>query len=198
MNKYNDLEIVIASPELKSFCFCGGLGVMVENFAKELAMMGFSTTVIIPFYKFDVNGVKTNLDNFYLTQKKQLEVVVNGGVFPVNVYKTFLQFKAAGKKDTLREHSAKQSQKGFKKAPSIQVWFIQHKNYFVHPYDDVSLTSSLPSPNSSTRRLFSTEPASRCSSKKSCAPSSSSRTTGSRLRSTTTARARNASKTSSR
>lgn len=74
VEKYSDWEIVIASPELQSFCFCGGQGVMAECLAKELSLMGFSTTVVMPFYKFNINGDKTNLVNFKLLQKKRHEV----------------------------------------------------------------------------------------------------------------------------
>ena len=47
---------------------------MVENLASELALMGFSTTVILPFYKYDINGNKLNLDNFDMVEKTKHEV----------------------------------------------------------------------------------------------------------------------------
>jgi hypothetical protein len=47
---------------------------MVENLASELSLMGFSTTVILPFYKYDINGNKLNLDNFDLVEKTKHEV----------------------------------------------------------------------------------------------------------------------------
>jgi glycogen synthase len=160
VRKYSNWEIIICSPELSSFVFCGGLGVMIDNLAKELSYMGFSVTVIVPFYKFDVNGNKINLDNFEILEKSShevskvvsfnCEIILNDGIFPVWLYKTNYNFKQLRNKDNIMENAFCKLTSKPKMSTDIKVWFIRSTNYFNRPYENVSLISSQEIPNNFT------------------------------------------------
>ena len=114
--------------------------------------MGFSVTVIVPFYKFDVNGNKINIDNFELIEKSNHEVntfffkkkiVLNEGIFPVRLYKTNYTVKQMRNKENIMENAYCRLNSKKKQTTEFKVWFIRSKKYYNKPNDNVKFTSFL-------------------------------------------------------